>query len=160
MDQVDREPPARKIPIIESRYSSTAGVGVARAFIRASMTPDAHGWRNSMRRADSTRRRMAVFHSVLPAGGSISPTRTSIMPSSSSFLLVTCLYSAMGTTPSACAILRILSASTPPSSARATAVSRTRFLLKGVRDCAAASACLVISTTPSRMGKARSRPPP
>jgi NADPH:quinone reductase-like Zn-dependent oxidoreductase len=41
---------------------------------------------------------MAVFQSA-PPGGSISPTTTSTMPSSSSSLLATCLYSAIGTTP-------------------------------------------------------------
>lgn len=42
--------------------------------------------------------------------------------------------------PSACAILRMLSASTPPSSARATAVPRIRSLLRGARVCVAMAA--------------------
>lgn len=80
------------------------------------------------------------------------------MPSSSSFLLATCLYSAIGTTPSACAMLRMLSASTPPSSASATAASSTRLLLSGGLDRAATPASVVISTISSPVDDAVSVP--
>lgn len=77
------------------------------------------------------------------------------MPSSNSFLFATCLYSAIGTTPSAWAMLRMLSASTPPSSASTTAALSTRPLLSGGRDCAATTAFVVISTISSAVRRRR-----
>ena len=54
----------------------------------------------------------------LGGGRPIWAITASIMPPSSSSLPATCLYSAMGTTPSSCAIFRMLTASTPSRSAR------------------------------------------
>ena len=45
------------------------------------------------------------------------------------------------------AIRRMLIASTPCSSARATAAWRTRSLLKGTRGCASTSSCVPIPTS-------------
>src|SRR5918996_4148085 len=75
-------------------YSSRAGVGL----VRDSITREAQGWRRSARRAERIRCRTAFFQSFPPAGGSISPTTMSTIPSSISSLLDTCLYSAIGTT--------------------------------------------------------------
>ena len=68
-------------------YPITVGVGL----VRDSITFEAHGWRRSARRAESTRSRIVVFQSASASGGSISPTTTSTMPSSISSLLATCL---------------------------------------------------------------------
>src|SRR5215218_933362 len=69
------------------------------------------------------------------------------MPSSSSSLLATCLYRAIGTTPSRWARLRMLRASTPPASARSTAARRTRSWLRGARARASTARCVSISTS-------------
>ena len=108
---------------------SVAGPGEVRVDIRAI----AQGWRRSAWRADCARSRIAVFQSAPPAGRSISPKTRSTMPSRSSSLLATWLYSDIASTPTASPSLRMLSDAIPFSSAKATAAARTRSLLRGVR---------------------------
>src|SRR6185436_8195983 len=118
----------------------TVGVGSP----RDSSTLAAHGCRSSARRAERMRSRIVVFQSAPSIGASISATTTSIIPSRSSSLLATCLNSAIGTTPSSCASRRMLSGSTPPSSARATAAARIRSLVRGSRARAVSSIFVAI----------------
>src|SRR6201999_1819581 len=90
-------------------------------------------WRVVASRTEIARRRMADRQSSSITGDSISPKTMSTMPSRSSSLLATCLYSAMGATPSSCASRRVLKPSTPPSPASASAASSTIDLLRRVR---------------------------
>src|SRR6266545_3036536 len=105
------ENPASRIQAIVALWCRRfAGPGL----IRPSMRPIAQEWRNRASRIEIARWRMAVFQSAPSEGNSASLNTMSTMPSRRSPLLATCLYSAMGTTPSSLARLRMLRDSIPP----------------------------------------------
>src|SRR5215211_954049 len=88
---------------------------------------------------------MASFQPTSPEGSSISAKTTSTMPSRMAALLATWWYSDMASTPSSVASLRMLSDPTPSRSARATAASRTRCLVSGIRGAGLGSVWVAIS---------------
>ena len=79
-----------------SWWRSLAGPGEVRVDIRAM----AQGWRDRASRAETARRRIAIF-SRPPAGSSITAKTRSTMPSRSWSLLPTWLYSDIASTPTA-----------------------------------------------------------
>src|SRR5674476_847117 len=104
--------------------------------IVAEIDPPTQGarWKDTIRQRILSARQVQLRHRWAPCvGGSISATMTSTMPSRSSSLFVTCLYSAMGTTPSSWARLRMLTTSIPAWSASATADRSTTSRLRGAR---------------------------
>src|SRR5881397_92257 len=83
---------------------------------------------------------MAASQPPAGEGGSLSSRTRSRMPSRTSSLLATWLYSDIASKPSTWPSLRMVSASIPPSSARASAARRMRSRLSGRRG----SVCVAI----------------
>jgi hypothetical protein len=81
------KPAARSVPITVSWWCSVAGPGA----VREETSAIAQGWRPSAARAEIARSRIAGRHSLPISGSSISPKTASVMPSSRSLLLATCL---------------------------------------------------------------------
>src|SRR3954447_24311303 len=117
---MEKPAPSRQ-PITASCWRRVTAPGV----VRDSMSPTAQRWRASAARIEIARCRSAFFQSS-PAGRSISAKTASTMPSSNASLPGTWLYSDIASTPRARPSVRIVSASVPASSARATAARSTR----------------------------------
>src|SRR6266508_1388746 len=90
---------------------------------------------------------MAVSQSSTREGSSLSARTRSRMPSRTSSLLATWLYSDIASNPRAWPSLRIVTDSIPPSSASSRAVCRIRSRLRGRRG----SVCVAIDKSLRRM---------